>query len=274
MEKCIISGCGTIQQKIKNLFYRTQNMWDTSRFTEALGAELARSSPNSMVVVENIAKDPSFYLTIELDDVSFRVARAEDASCLTAQCTQEEESSAHYSVSATNTTPLIQRIAQACFQAYEELSLARVLEEELSAQSLRFARHFPPAHIVHDTAQDMAFLLAVDMFESVLGQGKDGVQTLTLDPKQARFRAPVQSCLASFQKIKLDVFGPDFEDTHMADKEKITFVYLYQMLPTLRKHLPHHFLTTRWGAAQYDKVGLTLRFQGDGENEHPMQICM
>ena len=250
-------------------------MWDTSRFTEALSAELARSS----VVVENIADDPSFCLTIEFDNVSFHVSRAEDASYLTAQCTQEKESSAHYSVSATHTTtPLIQRIAQACFQAYEELSLARILEEELSAQSLRFARHFPPAHIVqdtaHDTAQDMAFLLAVDMFESVLGQGKDGVQTLTLDPKQARFRAPVQSCLASFQKIKSDVFGPDFEDIHMADKEKITFVYLYQMLPTLRKYLPQHFLTTRWGAAQYDKVGLTLRFQGDGENEHPMQICM
>ena len=253
-------------------------MWDTSRFTEALGAELARSS----VVVENIVDDPEFCLTIEFDDVSFHVSRAEDASYLTAQCTQEEESSAHYSVSATNTAPLIQRIAQACFQAYEELSLARVIEEELSAQSLRLARHFPPAHIVHDTAhdtahntaQDMAFLLAVDMFESVLGQGKDGDQTLTLDPKQARFRAPVQSCLEGFQKIKSDVFGPDFEDTHMADKEKITFVYLYQMLPTLRKHLPQHFLTTRWGAAQYDKVGLTLRFQGDGENEHPMQICM
>jgi hypothetical protein len=249
-------------------------MWDTSRFTEALGAELARSS----VVVENIVDDPEFCLTIEFDDVLFRVARAGDALCLTAQCTQEEESSAHYSVSATPTTPLIQRIAQACFQAYEELSLARILEEELSAQSLRFARHFPPAHIVqdtvHGTAHDTAFLLATEMFESVLGQGKDGVQTLTLDPKQARCRAPVQSCLEGFQKIKSDVFGPDFEDIHMADKEKITFVYLYQMLPTLRKHLPQHFLTTRWGAAQYDKVGLTLRFQGDGENEYPMQICM
>ena len=247
-------------------------MWDTSRFTAALSAELAR---NSTVVLEDIADDPTFCLTIELDDASFRISRAEDASYLTAQCTQEEESSAHYPVSATNTTPLIQRIAQACFKAYEELSLARVLEEELTAQSLRFARHFPPAHIVpdkvHGTKHGTAFLLAVDMFESVLGQGKDGAQTLTLDPKQARCRAPVQSCLEGFQKIKAaDVFGPDFEDIHMADKEKITFVYLYQNLPLLRKHLPQHFLTTRWGAAQYDPVGLTLRFEG----EQPMHLCI